>query len=96
MVDETTFALIIESVSLSDAGSYQCVLGVKDPAGMRLIYPQTETIDLTLVVYRKSEELFTEGSPPDSLGPFLKFGISHTLALFFLLEAASYIAIILS
>ena len=78
MVDETTFALIIESVSLSDAGNYQCVLGVRDPAGLPLIYPQTETLNLTLVVYRKSEGLFTEGSPPDSLGPFLIFGISHT------------------
>ncbi len=60
MVDETTFSLIIESVSLSDAGRYQCVLGVRDPAGLRLIYPQTETLDLTLIVYRKSEGLFTD------------------------------------
>ncbi len=60
MVNETTFALIIESVSLSDAGSYQCVLGVRDPAGVCLIYPQTETLNLTLVVYRKSEGLFTD------------------------------------
>ncbi|XP_064398715.1 uncharacterized protein LOC135345243 isoform X2 [Halichondria panicea] len=52
MVDETTFALIIESVSLSDAGNYQCVLGVRDPAGLPLIYPQTETLNLTLVVYQ--------------------------------------------
>ncbi len=67
MVDETTFALIIESVSLSDAGSYQCVLGVRDPAGQILIYLQTLTRDQTLVVYRKSEGLFSEGSHPNPL-----------------------------
>ncbi len=44
---------MIDSVTLSDDGLYRCVLGVSDPEGREMVYDQTETLDLRLIVYRK-------------------------------------------
>lgn len=53
-------------MALSDAGSYRCVLGVRDPGGREMLFKQTETVDLTLIVYRKwiaiSHSLFTSST----------------------------------